>query len=229
MGVVGTFLAVLLVFLLWRFCIRRKAKNGGNIDPITPQYHPVSTIPENGTRPLTYNSVSMTSDGTTSHYGLGMQKYGSIIIPLPSGSNSFFISNNLQVQPPIAVSYDRSTSSYSGLPPTLYTNQSTSSLSRTQQIHHNPQERISTPSMMTDRPPMYSFNPLLDESAAASSSSSSNGNTNEKRSPVNILSYTAVAEPEDRVTSTVVPGRHEENAGVWDGGYPQPPRFMPIA
>ena len=100
-------------------------------------------------------------------------------------------------------------------------------------IHHNPQECISTtPSMMTDKPPMYCHNSLLDESAAASSSSSSsssNGNTNEKGSPVITLSYTAVAKPEDGVTPTAVTERDEANVNVWDSGYPQPLRFIPIA
>ena len=46
--------------------------------PITPQYHQISTIPENGTHvPFNDNSISMTSDGgATSHYGFGIQKYG---------------------------------------------------------------------------------------------------------------------------------------------------------
>ena len=75
---------------------------------------------------------------------------------------------------------------------------------------------------------MYCLNSFSDEYAAASPSSP-NGNTNEKRSSVNILSYTAEAEPEDGVTSTAVPGRDEEIVSVWDSGYPQPLRFIPIA
>ena len=90
MGVVGASLVALLIFLLWRFCIRRKGKTGGNMDQITPQYHPVPTIPENVTYvPVNDNSISM-SDGATSHYGPGIQKCGSIIIFLSLFSNSCF-------------------------------------------------------------------------------------------------------------------------------------------
>ena len=230
MGVVGTSLAVLLIFLLWRFCIRPKGKSGGSMDPITAQYHSVPTIPGNGTHvPLNDNSVSMRSDSATSHYGLGMQKYGSIIILTPPYSNSLFKSESLH-GPPITLSYDRGTSSYSGLPSTLYSDQSATSLPRTQPIHHDPQRRISTLSIMSDRPPMYRPNSILDESAPVSSS---NGNTNEKswkspRIPANTL-FTAVAEPEVEIASTAIPGRHEENVSVWDSGYPQPLRFVPIA
>ena len=223
MGVVGTLFAVLLVFLLWRFCIRRKGKNGGNMNPIAPQYHPVPTIPqaENGTNvPFNDNLAPMRFNGATSHYGLGIQKYAPIIIILFNYSNSFFNSNTIH-QPPNTLSYDRSSiSSYSGLPPpTLYTNQSTSSLPRTQQIHHNPQERLSSPSMMSDRPPMYSRNPTLDESAATSSSSS-NSNSNEKNSPLILTYKNAPHFTEDEMTSIAMPGRHEENNNSWDSGYP---------
>ena len=86
---------------------------------------------------------------------------------------------------------------------------------------------------MTDRVPMYRRNSLLDESTAVSSSSSS-GNTNEDKSPqisANTLSFRAVAEPKDEVTSSTTPGRHEEIVSVWDSasGYPQPLKFIPIA
>ena len=230
MGVVGTLLAVLLIFLLWWFCIRRKGGNGGNMNQITPQYHPVPTTPGNGTFPLIDNSISMTSDGSNnSRYEPSLQKYGSIIILLPPCSN-FFISNNLY-GPPITLSYDHGSTSYSGLPFPLYTNQSGSSLPRTPQVHHGPQRRISTLSMMSDRPPMYYRDPVLDESAPISSSSSS-GNTNEKsgrsRIPANTV-FTTAAEPEVELMSTAIPGRHEKNVSVWDSGYPQPLKFVPIA
>ena len=85
MGVVGASLAVLFVFLLWRFCIRRnlKDRNGGNMNLITPQsrYHSIPTILGYGTHvPLDDNSMLMMSDGATSHYDLDIQKYGSIIV-----------------------------------------------------------------------------------------------------------------------------------------------------
>ena len=238
MSVVGTALAILLIFLLWRFCIRRKDKNSANIDPIrvTPQYQAVTTIPENVAHvPLDNNSmpVSMRSDVATSRYGQGIQKYGSIIILLLLAQIPSFNSNNLY-RPPITLSYDRGSSSYSGLPSTHYTNQSASSLPGAQEIRHNPQRRTSTLSMMSDRPPMYYPNPILDESVPVSSSSS-NGNSNEKsqkspRIPTNTL-FTAVAEPEVELTSTAIPGRDVENADAsgWDSGYPQPLRFVPIA
>ena len=75
---------------------------------------------------------------------------------------------------------------------------------------------------------MYRLDPFSDEYAVALPSSP-NGNTNEKKSSVNILSYTAEAEPEDGVTSIGVPERDEEIVSVWDSGYPQPLRFVPIA
>ena len=90
MGVVGTLLAVLFSFLLWRFCIRRKGKNDGSMNPITPRYHPVPTILENGIEngtnvPINDNSISMSaSDSATSRYELGNQKCGLIIILLAS-------------------------------------------------------------------------------------------------------------------------------------------------
>jgi hypothetical protein len=146
-------------------------------------------------------------------------------------SNSFFNSNNLY-GPPVTLSYDGGSSSYSGLPSTLYTNQSGSSSLRNSQVHHEPQSgpqrRISTLSMMTDRPPMYYPNPILDEPTPVSSSSS-NGNTNEKsgRAPRN-PAYAGVAQPGVELTSTAIPGR-QDDVNDWDSGYPQPLKFVPIA
>ena len=86
-GIAGTLFAILLVFLLWWFCIRRKGANGANMNSIThpSQYHPVPTISGIGSVPLYDNSVSTSSDSpsTTSNYGLGIQRYGSIINFLP--------------------------------------------------------------------------------------------------------------------------------------------------
>jgi len=216
MGIVGTFVAILLFFLFWRCCIRRKGRKGANVNQITPQYHPVPTTPENGTLfPFNDNSISI-PDGAASHYGFGIQ-------------------NNDLYGPPTILSYDRGSSSYSGLPSTPHMNQSATSspLTRTQQIlhdPHDPQRPISNLSMMTDNPPMYSANPNLGGSAPVSSSS--NRNTNEKRrrsrTPANTL-FTAVAEPEVELTSAAIPGRREGNVSVWDSGYPQPLRFVPIA
>ena len=82
--------------------------------------------------------------------------------------------------------------------------------------------------MMTNTPLMYCRNPTLDESVVVSSP---NGNTNEKseKSP-RILSFTAVAGPEVKLTSTAaIQGKYDENDDVWDSGYPQPLRFVPIA
>ena len=245
MAVVGTSLAVLLIFLLWRFCIRRKGKNGGRMTPITPQYQSVPTIGGHDPFNDNLNSVSMRSDVATSRYGLGIQKYGLTIILFFSCSNSFFNSNNLY-RPPITLSNDRGISPpmTSSPPSTLYTDQSASLLPYAPQVHHNlnPQRRMSTLSMMSDRPPMYCPNPTLDGSApislASSSigitnegSSSSSGNTNEKngRIPMNTLYYTGAAEPEVEPTSTMIPRRQEENINsTWDNGYPQPPRFVPL-
>ena len=76
MGVVGAALAILFIFLLWRFCIRRKARSGGNVDQATPQYHPVSSIPGSvidSDVPLNDNAIPMTSDD---YYGFGVDRYG---------------------------------------------------------------------------------------------------------------------------------------------------------
>ena len=240
MGVVGTVLAVLFLFLLWRFCIRRKGRNvkgrnSGNINQITPQYHPVPTIPGDRAHvSLIDNSMSTRSDEAISRYGRGIQKYGSIILLLSTCSHSFFDSNNLYGSgpPPVTLAYDRGSSSYSGVPSTIYTNQSGSSLlPRSQQVHHDPQDlqrRISTLSTMTDRPPVYSPSPILDESVPGSSLSS-NGNTDEKMGRSRVLAYTPGTDLGVELTSTAIPGRREENDSAWDGGYPQPLRFVPIA
>ena len=208
------------------------------MNPITPQYHSVPIIPENGTLvPLDDNSMSMRYDDATSRYGLGLEKYGSttILLPLPA-QIPFFNSNNLY-RPPIILSYDRDrgSSSYNGPPSTLYTDQSASSLPFAQETHHNPQRRISTLSTLSDRPPMYYPNPILDESVPVSSSSSSNGNTNDKswkkshRIPSNSLFTTTIPEPEAEPTSTAISGGDEENVSAWNSGYPQLLRFVSIA
>ena len=192
------------------------------MNPITSS---IPIIPGIGTHVSLNDSMSM-SDGATSRHGLGIQKCGSIIILLPSYSNSFFSSSNLN-GPPI-ISYDRG-SSYSGQPSALYSNLSTS-LPHAQQIHHDPQGRISTLLMASDRQPMYSRNPNWDESAPVSSSSK--GNINEKNErPLQIppeASSIAGAEPAVELTSAAMPGRHEENDSAWNSGYPQPLRFVPI-
>ena len=73
MGIVGAAFIVLLVFLLWRFCIRRKDKNG-RTTRFAPQYHSIPTIPDNGPLgSLDDNSMSMRSDNATSRYGLGIR------------------------------------------------------------------------------------------------------------------------------------------------------------
>jgi hypothetical protein len=144
---------------------------------------------------------------------------------LPLFKFLFKNSNNNLYGPPITLNYDRGSSSYSGPPSTLYTNQSASSLRHPQQVHHDPQGRISSLLMATDRPPKYCRNPNLDESAPISSSS--NGyNTNEKSGrssqiPPNSL-YTPVADPNVGLTSTAIPGRREENVSTssWKSGYP---------
>jgi hypothetical protein len=191
------------------------------MDPITPQHHPVPIIPGNGTHDAFNNYLISMSDGSTSRYGLdNIQKCGSIINILPPCSNFFFNSNN-PYDP-----YDPGSSSYSGLPSTLYTNQSGSSLPRTPQVRHEPQGRTSTLPMMTDMPPMYYRNPILDESAPVSSSSSNGKLIKSGRSQ--IPAKTGVAQPEVELTSTAIPGRHEENISDWDSGYLQPLRFVPI-
>ena len=79
MGVVGTLLVGLFIFLLWRLCIRRRARNDGNMNQIRPQYDPVSTIPGHDTHvPLNDNSIVPVMAGD--YYGHGVQKYGSSII-----------------------------------------------------------------------------------------------------------------------------------------------------
>ena len=104
-GVVSALLALLLIFLLWWFCIRRKDKNDGNINSITPHYHSIPTSGIGGDGQDSYpssgvlsesiplrespiftrvnntnvlfedNSALMRSGGATSQYG-GIQKYG---------------------------------------------------------------------------------------------------------------------------------------------------------
>jgi hypothetical protein len=179
------------------------------MNPITPQFRPVPIIPGNGTHdPLNNNLISM-SDGPTSPYGLGIQNNNQITpqyhpVPTTLGNDTHVplndnpisvtsvnakgyyelgIQNNNLYGPPVTLSYDGGSSSYGGLPSTLYTNQSGSSSPRTSQVlqepQFGPQRRISTLSTMTDRPPMYCRSPNLDESTLASSSSS-NGNTNDK-------------------------------------------------
>jgi hypothetical protein len=142
------------------------------------------------------------------------------------------IQNNNLYGPPVTLSYDGSSSSYSGLPSTLYTNQSGSSSPHTSQVlqepQFGPQRRISTLSTMTDRPPMYCRSPILDESTLASSSSS-NGNINDKggrasRNPA----YAGVAQPGVDLTSAAIPGRQGDVNNDWDSGYPQPLKFVPI-
>ena len=86
--------------------------------------------------------------------------------------------------------------------------------------------------MMSDGLPLYCDNPILDESASGSSSSSNGTMINEKTGRSQILANTlptAVAEPEVNLTSTAIPESHEEIINVWDSGYPQPLRFVPIA
>ena len=74
MSVVGAALAILFIILLWRFCIRRRARNVEDMVPFAPQYHPVPTIPGNGIDvPLNDNAISTTSDD---YYGFGVDKYG---------------------------------------------------------------------------------------------------------------------------------------------------------
>ena len=206
------------------------------MNPITPQYHSVPTIPEN-LAPLDDNSMSTRYDDATSRHGLGLEKYGSTMILLPPPAQIPFFNRNDLYRPSVILSYDhdRDSSLYSGPPSTLYTDQLPSSLPLAQETHHNLQRGISTLSMMSDSPPMYYPNPILDESVPVSSSSSSNGNSNEKsRKSPRILTntlFTAVAEPEAELKSTAIPGRDEENVddSVWDSGYPQPLRFVSIA
>ena len=90
------------------------------MNQITPQYHAVPTTPVNGTRiHVNNNSISATSDDAENLYGFGIQKYGStIIILLPPYSNSFFNSKSIY-GPPITLTYDNGSSSYSGVPSTL--------------------------------------------------------------------------------------------------------------
>ena len=215
MGVVAASFAVLLIFFLWRFCIRRKGRNGGkgidvgNMNQVKPHYQKVSKIPGNGTRA----SFNDNSDGATN---LGIQKCASIIILLPTCSNSFFNSNNLY-EPPITFGYDRGSTSSSGVPSTLFTNQSRATTPRTQQGQHDPQKRISALLMATDRPPTYWRNSTLDESAPVSPSSTSS-NTNEKSGRSPRISpntpFKTVAEGEVEFSSTTTPEGREENVSA---------------
>ena len=77
-----------------------------------PQYHQVLASPGNGTY--------VPNDNAQSPYGLGMQRYGSIIILFPLAQIPSLISNGLN-RPPIIFSHNRSSlsSQYSGLPSTL--------------------------------------------------------------------------------------------------------------
>ena len=153
-----------------------------------------------------------------------------IVLLLPSYSNSIFNSKNIY-GPPVTLSYDRGSMSYTGQPSTRNTNQSGSSSSpRTQQqVHHNPQRRVSTLSMMTNRPPIYRPNPFSDESDPMLPSSPNGYNAYEinGRSP-RFPPNTAGADSEIGLTSTVAHGRGEGNVSAWNRGYPQPLRFVPI-
>ena len=149
----------------------------------------------------------------------------SIIVLLPSCSNSFFNSKNIY-GPPVTLSYDRGSMSYTGQPSTHSTNQSgsSSSLRTQQQVHHNPQRTLSK---MSDRPPIYQPNPFSDESDPILSSSP-NGNNAYGRSP-RFPPNTAGADSEIGLASTVIPGRGGEgNVSAWNSGYPQPLRFVSI-
>jgi len=181
------------------------------MDQITPEYYPVPTTPGNGTHdPFNDNSILMSDGGATSRYGLGIQ-------------------NKNLYGPPVTLAYDRGSSSY-GSPSTLVTNQLAPLVPRAQEIHHNPQEHPSSLSMATDRPPMYYRNPILDESAPVPSSS--NANTNEKRGRSSRITQNTLfkgeAKPDVELTSVAGPRRGEENINVWNSGYPQPLKFVPI-
>jgi len=107
------------------------------MNQVTPHYHPDTTIP--GTNvPLDDNSISAVPSDV-----LGIPKYGTLIILL--SLLKYFITSKSLYGPPITLSYDCGSSSYSGQPSTLYTNQSGSSSPNTQ-----PQRQISTLSMMTN-------------------------------------------------------------------------------
>ena len=152
----------------------------------------------------------------------------SIIVLLPFCSNSFFNSKNIY-GPPVTLSYDRGSMSYTGQPSTHSTNQSgsSSSLRTQQQVHHNPQRTLSK---MSDRPPIYQPNPFSDESDPILSSSPNGNNSQEMngRSP-RFPPNTAGADSEIGLASTVIPGRGGEgNVSAWNSGYPQPLRFVSI-
>ncbi|KAF8801568.1 hypothetical protein BYT27DRAFT_7341887 [Phlegmacium glaucopus] len=126
----------------------------------------------------------------------------------------------------------------------------------TQNILRNRQGPLSTFSM-SDSPPMYTrdsdtspdssvmwigkndANSLLDESGRSMTAApSSNGKTNEKTRGKNqgpssrilpIAQYTPGADPaEASVLSTAMPEGNQARNSVWDSGYPQPLRFIPI-
>jgi len=153
------------------------------MNEIKPHYQKVSKIPGNGSH-VTLND---NSDGATSRFGLGIQ-------------------NSNLYEPPTNLIFDRGSTSSSGVPSTLFTNQSRSSTPRTQ---HDPQKRISALLMATDRPPTYWRNSNLDESAPVSPSSSNITYEKGGRSPRTPL-FTTVSERDVELTSTATPEGREE-------------------
>ena len=165
-------------------------------------------------------------------------------------------SNNLQPSPNNLNHHPKS-SPHTNLPSTFYSNQPPSSSlplppQRAQQILHNPQGRFSTSSMMNDSPPRYTrefdtspdssvmligrndATSLLDESGrstTAASSSSSSGTRGRTHGPFSqIPPNPPGAQPDDHlISAALMPQGNEARNSVWDTGYHQPLRFIPIA
>lgn len=85
-----------------------------------------------------------------------------------------------------------------------------------------PYHRSSASSMTTDST-MYSRIPILDESSAASSSSGNRDINGKSRNASRIPRSTLAEYQDESLASTAIPEKH-----VWDGGYPQPLKFISI-
>lgn len=228
MAVLGTLLALIFIILLWWFCIRRKGKVTNN-ENINPHYHPVPTT---AITPFT---------GPSGHYGQqqvpNTNYYPSSLTSLPS---TFYTSQATSSTPPQSV-------------PRL---QPPITPLRAKHIPHNPPGHRYTPSMMSDSPPVYNRDSVSPDSylipigggndatsVSITPASSLQGiGTNEKSGnyvpsslrPPNTTQFSGSPEPEESVIPiAAIPGRNEVSSAVgdsvWDSGYPQPLRFVPIS
>lgn len=192
-GIVGALIALLLLFLLWRFRIRRQNNDKNrNIDPVTPSYPllPIARI-GTGTFPTSIRESPRLSHDSDVHDPLN-----------PFNDQSALISDDLG-RPSITLNYDPSTAS------TSYTNQPLSSSSPPlprSPLEPPPYHRLSTPSMTTDSASRYSSIPTLDDPTVASN------RDNKEKSGIVHLTYQpprdtvgAASQDELELISTAIP------------------------